>query len=267
MIRSDFHCHTLYCDGKDSPEDMVRSALEKGLAAVGISGHSYAPFDPGCPGMTPENEAKYRRQISKLKKKYEGQIRIFCGLEQDIFSPAPVKPFDYSIGSVHYLKTRDGYISVDDTIDILRRLRDGCFGGDIYALCSAYYETVSSVCKVTGCDIIGHFDLISKFNEDGSLFDAQDPRYRSAWMSAADELLKADVPFEVNTGAMSRGYRTEPYPSQEIIRYISGKGGRFVLSSDAHRKEDLTFGFERALEILNGLGIEPVDPLDLIENK
>ena len=62
MIRSDFHCHTLYCDGKDSPEDMVRNALEKGLAAVGISGHSYAPFDPGCPGMTPENEAKYRRQ-------------------------------------------------------------------------------------------------------------------------------------------------------------------------------------------------------------
>ncbi len=267
MIRSDFHCHTLFCDGKDSPEDMVRSALEKGLKAIGISGHSYAPFDPGCIGMTPENEAKYRRQISRLKKRYEGEILVFCGIEQDIFSPAPKNPFDYSIGSVHYLKAGDSYIAVDDKPEILTGLRDSYFSGDIYALCAAYYETVSRVHEVTGCDIIGHFDLISKFNEDGSLFDREDPRYRAAWMSAADVLLKAGVPFEVNTGAMSRGYRTEPYPASDIIRYIGEKGGSFVLSSDAHRKEDLTFGFDKALEMLNGLAVEPVDPLDVIGKK
>ena len=87
---------------------------------------------------------------------------------------------------MHYLKTGDSFVAVDDTAEILTDLRDSFFGGDIYALCAAYYETVSSVCKVTGCDIIGHFDLIRKFNEDGSLFDAQDPRYRAVWMSARD---------------------------------------------------------------------------------
>lgn len=264
MIRSDFHCHTLYCDGKDTPEDMVKSALEKGLSAIGLSGHSYAPFDPECIGMTPGNEAKYRREIGRLKKRYEGKIKVFCGVEQDIFSPAPKKPFDYSIGSVHYIKAGERLVAVDDTAEILMELRDGYFGGDIYALCAAYYETVSAVSAVTGCDIIGHFDLITKFNGDGSLFDTEDPRYRAAWTAAADELLKADIPFEINTGAMSRGYRKDPYPAQEIIKYISEKGGRFVLSSDAHRKEDLMFGFDIALEILKGLGVEPVDPLDVI---
>ena len=264
MIRSDFHCHTVYCDGKDRPEAMVMSALAKGMTALGFSGHSYAPFDPGCIGMYPENEAKYRRQIKRLKKKYEGQIDIYCGVEQDIFSPAPEKPFDYSIGSVHYIKAGDGFFAVDDTPEILKDLCSRHFGGDIYALCSAYFETVYKVHEVTGCDIIGHFDLITKFNEDGSLFDTEDLRYISAWKAAADELLMAGVPFEINTGAMSRGYRKEPYPSVEIIKYINEKGGRFVLSGDAHRKEDLMYCFDAVEDMLAGLGITPLDPAEVI---
>ena len=92
-------------------------------------------------------------------------------------------------------------------------------------------------------DIIGHFDLITKFIEQDPHFDVNHPRYVKAWQDAADILLKTGKPFEVNTGAISRGYRTDPYPSAEIRRYIRDHGGMLILSSDAHQKENIGFQF------------------------
>ena len=43
--KADLHTHTSFCDGKNSPEEMVRSAVEKGFDVLGFSGHSYTPFD------------------------------------------------------------------------------------------------------------------------------------------------------------------------------------------------------------------------------
>ena len=83
------------------------------------------------------------------------------------------------------------------------------------------------------------------FNEDGSLFDTEDPRYIAAWKASADRLLKAGVPFEINTGAMSKGYRSEPYPAKPIRDYIRSGGGHFILSSDSHRTDTLCYAFDR----------------------
>ena len=68
----------------------------------------------------------------------------------------------------------------------------------------------------TGADIIGHFDLVTKFNELGGYLDLSDPRYVRAWKAAVDALLSYDRPFEINTGAISRGYRTTPYPGAAV---------------------------------------------------
>ena len=87
-------------------------------------------------------------------------------------------------------------------------------------------------------------DLITKFIEREPLFDTSHPRYVRAWQRAADELLKSGVPFEINTGAISRGYRTEPYPDRGIVAYIKEHGGRLVLSSDSHSAANIAFGFE-----------------------
>ena len=125
------------------------------------------------------------------------------------------------------------------------------FDGDIYALCEQYYETVADVADRTDCDIIGHFDLISKFIEKEPQFDVHHPRYIAAWQYAVDELLLFDIPFEINTGAMAHGYRSAPYPSAEIIAYIKKKGGKFVLSSDAHSADAVAYGFEEYESILS----------------
>ena len=236
----DLHMHTTWSDGKNTPEEMILEAIRLGLETVGISDHSSG--DP-C-GMTLEQSADYRAEIAALKEKYAGQIRVLCGLERD-FLTDDFNEYDYTIGSVHWLPMPDGHrVSIDWTPEKLREGVEKYFGGDWYAFAEAYYATEARVVEVTKCDILGHFDLISKFIEVDPAFDVKHPRYVKAWQQAADELLKTGKPFEMNTGAMSRGYRTEPYPAKDIRDYIRAHGGKLIMSSDAHAKENITYGFK-----------------------
>ena len=235
----DLHMHTTWSDGQNTPEEMIEEAIRLGLETVGISDHSSG--DP-C-GMTLEQSVEYRAEIARLKEKYAGQIRVLCGLERDYMTD-DFADYDYTIGSVHWLRMPDGHrISIDWTPEKLREGAEKYFGGDFYALAEAYYATVAKVVEVTKCDIIGHFDLVTKFIEVDPAFDTRDPRYIKAWKQAADALLKTGKPFEVNTGAMSRGYRSEPYPAKDIRDYIRAHGGKLIMSSDAHSKENITYGF------------------------
>lgn len=244
MKLKDLHAHTIYCDGADTPEAMVEAAIERGLSAFGVSGHSYTAFDTSyC--MKLSDIPRYIAELRWLRAKYFDRIHVLCGVEQDLYSDCPTDEFDYVIGSAHYLRLGDEYVPVDESPDILRAAADKYFGGDIYALCEEYYRAEAEVAERTGCDIIGHFDLITKFIEREPLFDTAHPRYIAAWQAAADRLLTAGVPFEINTGAMSRGLRSEPYPAADIREYISARGGSFVLSSDAHKAENIAYGFER----------------------
>lgn len=243
MITKDLHMHTCYCDGSAAPEDMVISAIEKGLSTVGVSGHSYTFFDESyC--MQKAEVPRYLAECRYLRAKYFDRIHVLCGVEQDYYSDYPTDEFDYVIGSVHYVKVDEEYIPVDESVAILKNAVEKHFNGDIYALCELYFATVADVVNKTDCDIIGHFDLISKFIEREPLFDFRHPRYVAAWQKAVDTLLRYDVPFEINTGAISRGYRTSPYPSEEMIAYIKEHGGRFVLSSDAHSTDAIAYKFE-----------------------
>ena len=248
MILKDLHTHTTWCDGKNTPEEMVQAAIALGMETLGFSGHSYVPFDDCC--MTPAGTELYRQEIAGLKQQYSGRLEILCGVEQDYYSPAATDGYDYVIGSVHYLRLGDSYPPIDLDAQTLRQTADCFFDGDVYALAECYYDTAADVVNRTGCDIIGHFDLVTKFNERDPMFDLQHPRYLAAWRAALDRLLKTGAAFEINTGAMSRGYRTAPYPAMDMIDYIRSHGGRLLLSSDSHSRETLLYHFEDYAHLL-----------------
>ena len=110
MIRSTLHNHTTLCDGRSTPEEMVRAAVAAGLTDLGFSAHSPAPFDEG----SLRSEAEYRRTILDLRERYAGTIRIVLGMEQDYLAPvARRSDYDFLIGSVHFLKVGGEYLSVD----------------------------------------------------------------------------------------------------------------------------------------------------------
>ena len=256
MILSDFHVHTNFCDGKDSPEDVIQEAIRRRMSRLGFSGHSYTAFDTE-PCMTFNGTQSYVDEINRLKTKYAGEIEIFCGTEQDYYSDMPTGNYDYVIGSVHYVNIDGEYISVDHTPEIFAGLIHLC-NDDPYDMAGRYYALVADVVRKTGADIIGHFDLITKFNEGGKYFDEDNPRYISACNDALDSLLETGKPFEINTGAISRGWRKTPYPSARILKYIASHNGSVILSSDSHSKETLMYQFAECEELARNLGLRVV---------
>lgn len=249
MIVSDLHVHTIFSDGKNTPEEMVQAAIDLGMTKIGFSDHAHTHFDERyCIQINRLEE--YRQTIRALRDQYAGRIEILCGIEQDFYSDTPADEYDYVIGSAHYVKKGDVYIPVDEKPEILIDAVEQYYDGDFFGLIEDYFSMISLVQEKTNADVIGHFDLITKFNEGGKLFDERNPRYRSAAYSAADTLLKCGKPFEINTGAISRGYRTQPYPSAEVLEYLRKNGARFILSSDSHAVNTLCFRFDDFEQLL-----------------
>ena len=243
MIRQELHLHTTFCDGKNTPEELVQAALAKGLTRLGFSGHGYSEIDTEfC--MSREGELAYRAEIARLQTVYGDRIEILRGVEQDYFSGKPLYEYDYVIGSVHSVKAGEVFLPVDKSAESFKAAVETHFGGDYLAFAEEYYRLVGDVVAQTGATIVGHFDLVTKFNEGGKLFDESDPRYVAAWQAAADKLLATGATFEVNTGAIARGYRTHPYPSAPILNYLKAHGAPLILTGDAHSADTLCFAFD-----------------------
>ncbi len=254
MVSEDFHVHSDYSDGENTLEELAEAAVARGMTRLGISDHSFTSFDP-APCVPPERLEERRRALAALREQYRGRLELYCGIEQDLYSDLPAEGYDYVIGSVHYLLLDGTYYSVDEDPAQLSALAHDRFDDDIYALTECYFRTVAQTAERTLCRVIGHFDLISKFNEKHPLFSVRHPRYIAAWHSAADTLLKSGALFEINTGAMSRGWTTSPYPAEDILRYLSDRGAAFVLSSDSHSAKNLCYDFENQEKRARALGL------------
>ena len=255
--KSNLHTHTVFCDGKDTGADIVQAALGMGMESLGFSGHAHTPFDLQY-AMTPEATVRYREQILEARKQLGDRIDILLGLEQDIYSVPTDFAYDYLLGSVHYVLADGEYCEVDGSREAIVQAAERHFGGDMYGYVRAYYETVAQVADKTHCDIVGHFDLVTKFNRGGVLFDENDPRALHPALEALDALLEKDVVFEINTGAIARGYRKTAYPAPSLLRRIAERGGRVTLSADAHCKEHLLFGFALAADMARAAGLSSV---------
>lgn len=255
MAYATFHNHTTFCDGKHTAEEMVQAALAAGCPSLGFSGHSYTWFDESyC--MSKAGTEAYKREITRLKTAYAGRIRILCGVEQDYWAVAPTDGYDFVIGSVHYVRKNGHYLPVDNSKEELLRGVNAQYGGDILSFCEDYFQQAADVMNKTGCTFVGHFDLVAKFNEGEALFDEAAPRYRAAALNALDTLCGQGAVFEINTGAMAKGYRTAPYPARFLLEHIRAHGCKVILNTDCHDAGMLLFGLEQAEQLAMDVGIE-----------
>ncbi len=258
---TDYHSHSNFSDGTASPREMVEAAVSRGLARYGLSDHGYAPYDLDvC--IPRDRREEYVRTVRALQEEFADRIQLKLGLEMDALSEEVEKGYDYKIGSVHYARDPQGRILVIDyPSDCLKTGAETGFGGDVYALLESYWTLVGEAVERTDCDIIGHFDLCAKYCErEDCPFDPQHPRYVAAWQRAADRLLKTGRPFEINVGAIAKGYRSLPYPHPDIARYLIDRGAAFVLSSDSHAPQNIAFQFERWSGYYRRLGARIVQP-------
>ena len=247
------HNHTVFSDGKNTVSENIEEAVRLGMGAIGFSDHSYTAIDERyC--MMPDQYAAYEREIRTLAAKYEEKIPVFLGIELDHYSePIPFK-LDYTIASVHYIVKGGAVHAIDNTPEKQLRCFEESFGGDRVAMAEAYYENLTTHVKQTRPTLVGHFDVITKF----SLIPEEDKRYRDLARDALTDVVKYCPYVEINTGAISRGWRTTPYPQEYLLSHLKQIGGRPVLGADSHRIENLTFAFDEAIELLRSYGFPSI---------
>ena len=252
-VKTNYHTHSTWCDGKDSPEDMVRAALEKDFSALGFTSHALLPeADPWT--LQPDTVAAYVADIRALAEKYKGQIRVLCGIEAD-FITGRVRSdrsvyahlgLDYLIGSIHEVVAPDGVrVPVDHKPELLRDGIADAFKGDAQAFVRAYFATEREMATTCDFDIIGHPDLIRKFNGVLHYFDESADWYYEELRHTADAFAASGKIVEVNTGGISRGWIDDAYPSPAFRALLRERGVRFILSSDAHSATALDCAFDR----------------------
>lgn len=245
MQNHNFHTHSTYSDGKNTLRDMIDEALSRDFCALGFSDHSWTRVEEDyC--MLPEDERRYRAEICVLKEEFKDKIRIYTGVEQDSESFIPDFDYDYVISSVHEMARRGVSMPIDSSRDIQLELVRTLFGGSFTDFARAYFEKVADNVMRNKTDIVGHFDLVTKY----SLAPECDEKYIDAAVESVRECMKYCGTFELNTGAIARGLRNVPYPAGFILDEIASRGGRIIVTSDCHYREKLTFWFDEAEKLL-----------------
>ena len=255
------HTHTTFCDGKHSCEEMILKAKAIGLTSLGFSGHSHSPYIKSNSSMSPDGTKEYQKEVARLKKKYEGEFEIFCGVEFEQYSDDPLVGYEYAIGSNHYLKLGGEVVGFDRSKEEVCRIIKVYFGGDGMKFAREYYRQFAELPNYGKFDIVGHFDLITKNNEYGDLFDENSVEYRKYALDCLHTLAEKISVFEINTGAMTRGYRTTPYPNPFIIKEMQKLGVGIIISSDCHDGDFLTYGFDKAIELCKACGVRELQIL------
>lgn len=253
MKFSSLHTHTTYSDGKGSVRDNIESAIKKNLHSIGISDHSFTECDTSyC--MKLSSYPSYHKEVRELAALYADRIPVFLGLEKDYFSECDREKYDYIISSVHYI-IKDGICHpIDHTANQqLTCIRDA-FGGNVLDMAKCYFSMVVEAAEKCRPDIVGHFDVINKF----SLMPENDEAYRKTVLEAMYETAKYADFFEVNTGAITRGFRTVPYPSDYVLSALREIGGKIVLTSDCHDPDKLDFAYDSAITVIRAAGFDKI---------
>ncbi len=258
FIKTNYHTHSTFCDGKNTPEEMVLAAIEKGFSVLGFSSHSMQPFSSDW-HMSWKDHGSYVKETDRLKKEYSGKIEIYRGFEADYIEGVCCPTFeryrdfspDYLIGAVHYVPCPHGYYGVDGKFDETRKKIETLYGGDRKKAVQEYFAAERDMLKKGDFTILAHADLIRIQNSKKApdrFFDEGESWYRDELRETARVIASAGVCVEINTGAIARGYLDTPYPSQDFLSFLKDYNVPLTLSSDAHRTEHLDHAFDMGVQ-------------------
>ncbi len=232
---------------------MIRAALARGFDEIGFSSHARLPeVEEG--NLTPQSALEYAAEIRALAARYAGRISVRLGVEAD-YIPGHTTPekaryaplgLDYLIGSIHWVVASDGaLVPVDWSPERLAAGIAAHFNGSAQAYLRAYFAQTREMVARYDFDILGHADLVRKFNGQLRYFDESAPWYREELAQTAEAIAASGKIVEVNTGAISRGWMDDAYPSAAFRALLRARGVKFILSSDAHAAAAIDCAFDR----------------------
>ena len=256
------HTHATCCDGKSTLAEMAAAAFAAGVQYFGVSCHSHTPIDLDVGYVLPADMTAYREEVLALRAEYAGRMEVLLGLEWDSQSDVTPDGFDYWIGSAHYQRQNGKPYAADWGEEAFTACRDEAFGGDALAVAEGYFREVSRVAAMKPT-ILGHMDLITKFNAGNRFFDETSPRYKKAALEALHAADPTATLLEINTGGMARGYRDAPYPTLFLLKEWRAMGGRIIVSSDSHSTDTILYGYGDSIALARAAGFDKTTILTL----
>jgi len=253
-VITDYHLHLRGDDLAARAEDhfnaeniarYVEAAAAAGVTDLGCAEHMYRFTEaltvwrhPFWDEWAIDDIDQYVEAVkaSPIKLGIEGDYIL--GAEEKLEAMLGSRPFDYVVGSVHFL----GDYSLDteeytiwdgtqDADDIWRR----------------YFETLASAARSGLFDILAHPDLVKVWGRAGRL-PSVDPR--TMYEPAIEAIAETGIAVEVSTAGLRKGVG-EIYPAPAFMEMCVEAGAVFALSSDAHEPEQIGFRYGEAIEFLS----------------
>lgn len=261
-MKFNFHTHSKYSDGKNTIEELAIEALRLDFNIIGISDHGYVPFpsDWNAAELTID---KYFNEIEEVQKKFDGKIQLFKGIEADFVDGIcnidiyKKFNFDFIIGSVHYFpyKFDNGiYFNFDTTEELYLKGLKQFFEDNVQKMNEKYYENVIEMIETGKPDIVGHLDIIGKFNRDGKFFDENSTQYLKIVDKVLDTIKATNTIIEINARRKYKKFHTQTSPTENIIQMALKKDIPITISGDVHYKEDFGLFWEETIEIVKKIG-------------
>jgi len=167
------------------------------------------------------------------------------GAEDRTASLLESRPFDYVIGSVHFV----GEHAVDhEGFDVWEE------NGDPDTVWRRYFQTLADAARAGLFDVLAHPDLVKVWGRARPVPE-RDPRFY--YEPAVEAIAEAGIAVEVSTAGLRKPVE-EIYPSRAFAELCVEAGAEFALSSDAHLPDQIGYGYDRALEFLAELGVERI---------
>ncbi len=257
-MRTDYHVHM--AETGDLDVDYLRTyiakAKEEGIEELGISEHAYF-FEETRPILSNpwvENRRTltfdtYQKMFDEAK---EAHLPIKMGIEMD-YMPGKEKemkafidshPFDYVIGSVHW---------IDEWGIDLATFREEYEKRDLKKVYEQYFDRVVTLGESGLFDFMGHIDVIKVFG-----YRPDDREFlRQQYKRAAKALASTNTCIEISTAGLRKPVG-EMYPDPELLKICKEEGIGIVLCSDAHKPDHLGHRYSEAIELARSAGYDEV---------
>ncbi len=263
MFWSNYHSHCTFCDGRASMEDFVKFALAKGMKKYGFSSHAPLPFLTMWT-MKEDDFFDYNAEFLRLKRKYQGQIDLFLGLEVDyIHNYSSIrntffqdKTFDYLIGSIHYVdKIPNGrFWNIDGDLKTFDNGLQKIFDGDIKEAVKRFFEVSKFMIETGGFDILGHMDKIALNARKYTDFNLKDKWYIQLVEETLELARLKGIMVEINTKSFfDKGFT---FPHQQHFGFINDMQIPMVVNSDCHYPTNVTDSFRPVYKLLKEAGFK-----------
>jgi len=251
MIPLDYHIHTRFSeDGEDTPEAMCQRAIDLGIPEIGFSEHwDVGPYEAHPRYFRPE---PWYAELERLRVLFAGRLVIRAGIEisephlyaQETREVLQRVPFDFVIGSVHYVG------------------RNFMFNGEYFQIHTAeevysgYFAELDQMVRTADIDIVAHFDIPAR---TGIPIFGYDPLlYEENIRSVLKTCIERGLALDVNVSGLRKPSRNL-MPDPRILEWYAKMGGeRLTLGSDAHRLPEVGLHLEKGIQAIRAVGIKQV---------